>query len=55
MKRTVKVPVWASVITPIVFGIVWPFWGVLVAPPLLAVVYAYRGRRRERATTGRRN
>ena len=41
MKRTVKVPVWASVITPVVFGILWPFWGVLVAPPLLAVVYAY--------------
>jgi predicted PurR-regulated permease PerM len=55
MKRTVKVPVWASVITPIVFGIVWPFWGVLVAPPLLAVVYAYRARRRERRISGPQN
>ena len=45
MKRTAKVPVWASVLAPIVLGIVWPFWGVLVAPPLLAVVYAYRRRR----------
>ncbi len=44
MRRTAKVPVWASVITPIVLGILWPFWGVLVAAPLLAVWYAYRAR-----------
>jgi predicted PurR-regulated permease PerM len=44
MKRTAKVPIWASIITPIVLGIVWPFWGVLVAPPLLAVLYAYKRR-----------
>jgi len=44
MKRTAKVPIWASVFTPIVLGVLWPFWGVLVAPPLLAVVYAYRAR-----------
>jgi predicted PurR-regulated permease PerM len=42
MKRTAKVPIWASIITPIVLGIVWPFWGVLVAPPLLAVLFAYK-------------
>lgn len=42
MRRTAKVPIWASIIMPIVLGIVWPFWGVLVAPPLLAVVYAYK-------------
>jgi predicted PurR-regulated permease PerM len=46
MRRTVKVPIWASILSPIVLGIIWPFWGVLVAPPLLAVVYAYRTRRR---------
>lgn len=46
MRRTAKVPVWASVLAPIVLGIVWPFWGVLVAPPLLAVLYAYRSRRK---------
>jgi len=45
MRRTVKVPVWASILSPIVLGIIWPFWGVLVAPPLLAVFYAYRTRR----------
>ena len=42
MKRTVKVPIWASILTPIVLGFVIPFWGVLLAPPLLAVVYTYR-------------
>ena len=44
MKRTAKVPMWASILTPIVLGILIPFWGVLLAPPLLAVVYAYRAR-----------
>ena len=42
MRRTAKVPIWASILAPIVLGIVWPFWGVLVAAPLLAVVYAYK-------------
>lgn len=49
MRRTARVPVWASVLAPIVLGIIWPFWGVLVAPPLLAVVYAYRARRKNAA------
>ena len=48
MKRTVKVPLWASILVPIALGIIWPFWGVLVAPPLLAVFYAYRARRKLR-------
>ena len=47
MRRTAKVPIWASVLTPIVLGVVWPFWGVLVAPPLLAVLYAYRAREKK--------
>ena len=47
MRRTAKVPVWASILAPIVLGIIWPFWGVLAAPPLLAVVYAYRARRKD--------
>jgi len=45
MKRTAKVPMWASILTPIVVGILIPFWGVLLAPPLLAVVYAYKAKR----------
>jgi predicted PurR-regulated permease PerM len=44
MKRTAKIPIWASIVAPIVLGILIPFWGVLLAPPLLAVVYAYRAR-----------
>ncbi len=48
MRRTAKVPVWASILTPLVLGFVIPFWGVLLAPPLLAVVFAYKKWYRER-------
>ena len=44
MKRTAKVPMWASILVPIVLGFLIPFWGILLAPPLLAVVYAYKAR-----------
>ena len=47
MKRTAKVPMWASILTPIALGILIPFWGVLLAPPLLAIIYAYVRRQRE--------
>ena len=46
MHRTNRVPVWASLLTPILLGILLPFWGVLLAPPLLAVLYAHLGRRK---------
>lgn len=46
MKRTARVPFWASLLVPIVMGIIIPFWGVLLAPPLLAVVFAFRERYR---------
>jgi predicted PurR-regulated permease PerM len=42
MKKTTRVPIWASILVPIVLGIVIPFWGVLLAPPLLAIFYAFR-------------
>jgi predicted PurR-regulated permease PerM len=42
MKRTARVPMWASIFAPLALGIVIPFWGVLLAAPLLAVVYAYK-------------
>lgn len=42
MKRSNKVPIWASILVPIVMGFIIPFWGVLLAPPLLAVIYAHR-------------
>ena len=45
MRRVAKVPIWASILVPIVLGFAIPFWGFLLAPPLLAVVYAYRTRR----------
>lgn len=44
MKRTARVPIWASIFAPIVLGIILPFWGVLLSAPLLAVVYAYKER-----------
>jgi len=56
MKRTARVPIWASIVTPIVLGILIPFWGILLAPPLLAVIYAYRARtasRRDRLRPSR--
>jgi len=46
MRRVARVPIWASILAPIAFGVILPFWGVLLAPPVLAVVYAYRDRQR---------
>ena len=51
MKRTTRVPIWASIVTPIAQGILIAFWGVLLAAPLLAVVYAYKARSRAVPTT----
>ena len=42
LKRTTKVPIWASIIAPILLGILIPFWGVLLAAPLLAVIYTFK-------------
>ena len=44
MKRTAKVPFLVALFAPIVLGIIIPFWGVLLAPPLLAVIYAFKRR-----------
>jgi predicted PurR-regulated permease PerM len=55
MKRTAKVPIWASILGPIILGVLIPFWGVLLAPPLLAVVYAYKGLRRRGLANGDQN
>jgi predicted PurR-regulated permease PerM len=55
MRRTAKVSIWASVFSPIVLGVIWPFWGVFVAPPLLAVLYAYRARRKDSGTHSKQN
>ena len=45
MKRTAKAPVWASIVAPLALGILLNVWGLLLAPPLLAVIYTYRARR----------
>lgn len=46
MKRTAKVPFWAALLTPIAIAILIPaWWAILLAPPLLAVVYAFRRKR----------
>jgi predicted PurR-regulated permease PerM len=44
MKRTARVPIWASIFAPLILGILIPFWGVLLSAPLLAVIYAYKER-----------
>jgi predicted PurR-regulated permease PerM len=44
MKRTARVPIWASILAPIVLGILFNVWGVLLSAPLLAIIYAYRAR-----------
>ncbi len=48
LHRTTMVPWWAAFLGPIVLGILIPPWGVLIAPPLLAVIFAFRRKR----TTG---
>jgi predicted PurR-regulated permease PerM len=45
MRRVARVPIWASILAPLVLGSIIPFWGFLLAPPLLAVLYAYKARR----------
>ena len=44
MRRVARVPMWASILVPIVLGFVIPFWGFLLAPPLLAVIYAFKAK-----------
>ena len=42
ITRTVRVPIWASILTPLMLGIFLNVWGILLSIPLLAVIYAYR-------------
>lgn len=46
-RRVAKVPIWASILVPIVLGFFFNFWGVLLSAPLLAVFYGLRAHRRE--------
>src|SRR5271169_2117675 len=49
LRRTARVPIWASLIVPILFSLVLGFWGLLLAAPLLAVIFAYRAIAKSRA------
>jgi len=42
MRRTAQVPIWTSLIVPIPLSILLGFRGLLLAAPLLAVIFAYR-------------
>jgi len=41
MRREARVPIWASLTVPIFLGLLFGFWGLLLAAPLLAVAFAY--------------
>lgn len=53
MKRAARVPMWASILTPLVLGVIIPLWGVFLSAPLLAVVYAYKERQRRASLSER--
>ena len=42
LHRSTRVPWWAALLGPILLGMLIPPWGVLIAPPLLAIVFAFR-------------
>ena len=50
MRKTARVPIWASLIVPILLSMFFGFWGLLLAAPLLAVIFAYRAMVRKRGT-----
>jgi len=45
MKHTAKVPLWASILTPLFLGLVLNVWALLFAPLILAVIYAFKEKR----------
>jgi len=52
MRRTARVPIWASLIVPILLSLLFGFWGLVLAAPLLAVIFAYRAYGRSRTQPG---
>jgi predicted PurR-regulated permease PerM len=42
MRRSARVPIWASILTPLVLGSLLNIWGILLSIPLLVIIYAYR-------------
>jgi predicted PurR-regulated permease PerM len=49
LRRTARVPIWASLTLPILLSLAFGFWGLLLAAPLLAVISAYRAIAKKRA------
>ena len=49
MRRTAKVPIWASLIVPIMLSMMIGFWGLVLATPVLAIIFAYRAAARRTA------
>ncbi|SRR5579883_2069174 len=49
MRRTARVPIWASLIVPILLSVIFGFWGLLLAAPLLAIIFTYRAYEKSRA------
>lgn len=52
MRRQTRVPIWASLIVPILLSLFFGFWGFLVAAPLLAVIFTYRALAKRGAKAG---
>ena len=52
MRRSARVPIWASLIVPILLGMLIGFWGVVLAAPLLAIIFAYRAVAKRNAGNG---
>ena len=55
MKGVARVPFWISLIAPLALGVLLSFWWVLLAPPLLAVYYAYRAEWGKNGAVGHRH
>ena len=53
MRRTLRVPIWASLIVPVLLSVLFGFWGLLLAAPLLAVIFAYRSYAKSRPSDPR--
>ena len=51
MRRQNRVPMWASILTPVVLGFLIPFWGVFLAPPLLKVLFPPVEAKNDKAAT----
>lgn len=52
MRRQTRVPIWASLFIPILLSLILGFWGFVIAAPLLAIVFTYRGLAKARAKPG---